>query len=394
VVETTTPFEDSGRATHPLEKKPNLVICRSMPNSLIKFAILTPPGTAAVATVAVGGERAWQLVRKLFRPTGAQSLPPQPVGEHFWYGHFGAPPGDAVIVAGHESMVEIHCHGGPQAVRWISDELTRHGGSAASAEALFGTPNLRMLATAELGRATTLRTAAILLDQMNGAFRAAIAAIVDALAAGEIPRDQFDSLARHASLGRHLTRSWRVAIAGAPNVGKSSLINALTGYTRSVVTATPGTTRDVVSTPAAIDGWPVELIDTAGQHAAADELEEQGIARGRAAIAAADLCLWVLDGSAPPAWPDPAPAVCIFVINKSDLPAGFDWDIANAVVVSARTGAGIAALCDRISNALVPEPPLPGAAVPFTPELSDMIAAADATTDDLAAAIAPLVKLL
>jgi tRNA modification GTPase len=65
-------------------------------------------------------------------------------------------------------------------------------------------------------------------------------------------------------LGRHLTRPWRVVVAGAPNVGKSSLINALAGFTRTVVTAVPGTTRDVVATAAAIDGWPVELIDTAG----------------------------------------------------------------------------------------------------------------------------------
>ena len=125
---------------------------------------------------------------------------------------------------------------------------------------------------------------------------------------------------------------WRAA-----NVGKSSLVNALAGYQRSVVTETPGTTRDVVSASLAIDGWPVELIDTAGQRGVADPLEEQGIARGRLAVAAADLCLWVVDVTADPIWPDGDAGNPIRVINKSDLPAA--WDIGrvtNSVVISAQ----------------------------------------------------------
>src|SRR5207244_11945531 len=82
----------------------------------------------------------------------------------------------------------------------------------------------------------------------------------DAMEAGRL----LDELARYAGVGRHLTAPWRVAVAGAPNVGKSSLVNALAGYQRSVVAPTPGTTRDVVTALLAIDGWPVELADTAG----------------------------------------------------------------------------------------------------------------------------------
>src|SRR5439155_711085 len=103
-------------------------------------------------------------------------------------------------------------------------------------------------------------------------------------------------------LGRHLTNPWRVVVAGAPNVGKSSLVNALAGYARCVVSPTPGTTRDVVSTLIAVDGWPIELLDTAGLRLPGENLEQQGIALARAAVESADLCLWVIDASASPIW--------------------------------------------------------------------------------------------
>jgi tRNA modification GTPase len=87
------------------------------------------------------------------------------------------------------------------------------------------------------------------------------------------------------------------------------------------------------------------------------------------------LCLWVVDGSAAPVWPDPAPARCLTVINKSDLPAAWDTAAADAVTVSAQTGAGLADLCERVSRTLVPHPPPAGAAVPFTPVLAGHAAA-------------------
>ena len=173
-----------------------------------------------------------------------------------------------------------------------------------------------------------------------------------------------------APLGRRLTTPWRVAVAGPPNVGKSSLVNALAGYQRSIVAPTPGTTRDVATTRLAIDGWPVELADTAGVRDATDMLEMQGVRMAREATAAADLCLWVLDASAQPVWPELQGAVQL-VVNKIDLPAAWAPDeAAGAVRVSARTGRGMADLCAALSRRLVPDPPPAGSAVPFTAALA------------------------
>src|SRR5581483_41264 len=97
---------------------------------------------------------------------------------------------------------------------------------------------LTRLALSELTRAPTQRTASILLDQSAGALENALAAIDGALAAGDTaaPARGLAVLVRYADAGRHLTRPWRVTVTGAPNVGKSSLVNALAGYRRSVVT--------------------------------------------------------------------------------------------------------------------------------------------------------------
>src|SRR5262249_15997807 len=161
---------------------------------------------------------------------------------------------------------------------------------------------LQVKASAALARATTVRTASILLDQMHGAFDAAVSAILAALDGEGPPSSAAQMLAELADrvpLGRHLTAPWRVVIAGAPNVGKSRLVKALAGYQRSVVSPTPGTTRDVVTVRLAI-GWPIELADTAGLRDESDALEGQGIELARSRLAEADLCLWVLDSTAPP----------------------------------------------------------------------------------------------
>ena len=111
-------------------------------------------------------------------------------------------------------------------------------------------------------------------------------------------RQQIEALLSHAATGLHLVHPWQVVVAGRPNVGKSSLINAIAGYRRAIVHSTPGTTRDVVSVQTAMDGWPVEISDTAG-------LRETGDKSSRRAStwpgedSAADLIVLVFDNSLP-----------------------------------------------------------------------------------------------
>jgi tRNA modification GTPase len=364
-----------------------------LPDPGTHVACLTPPGTAAIATLALRGPRAWEVVRRLFRPRSSrQVLPAEPEPGRIWLGHLGEDTSDQVVLtvprpAAAGPWVEVHCHGGREVVRLLLETIAAQGVPVCTwqeLERLTTDRPLQAQAAVALAEARTERTAAILLDQHQGALERALAAVVAALdrddrnEAGQL----LAKLAGGTRLGRHLTTPWRVTVAGAPNVGKSSLVNALAGYRRSVVAATPGTTRDVVTTAIAIDGWPAELADTAGLRAATEYLEEEGIRRAEAALASADLCLWVLDASAPPVWPPSTPAVRL-VVNKTDLPAAWDLSAArDAVLVSARTGAGLAELCARLSRWLVPDPPPPDAAVPFT---ADLAACIEEARQDLAA---------
>lgn len=347
-------------------------------------ACLTPPGSAALATLAVRGPRAWQIVRGLFRShLEKQTLPEVAEAGRFWLGKLGDELADEVLVAVRTTKpvpsVEVHCHGGREVVRMLLETLRGRGAQVVAWQRLVQAVEidpLRAAATAALAETRTLRTASILLDQHNGALRRAIEAIQIAYDGGNMADASrlLKELARHTRLGRHLTAAWRVVVAGAPNVGKSSLVNALAGFPRCVVSPTPGTTRDVVTTLIAVEGWPVELADTAGLRDATGPLEELGIGQAKAAAAQADLCLWVLDAAAPPVWPhDPADNLRLLV-NKMDLPAAWDLrEATDAVRVSAQTGAGLDELCQALASWLVPEPPAPGGAVPFTAALCEAV---------------------
>lgn len=331
---------------------------------MTRHELLTPPGTGAIATVAVTGPDSWAVVRSLFQPANGRPLPAAPPPHRVWFGRLGGPGGDEVVLAVRavepEPWVEIHGHGGRQVVRWLVETLERHGVAAA--------PQRPETPWALLERAPTLRTAAILLDQCHGAYE---------LAAGDpaaLPR-----LADLAPVGRHLVAPWAVVIAGAPNAGKSTLLNALAGFQRSVTSPTAGTTRDVVTTLAALDGWPVELADTAGLRAATESLEASGIDLARRFLRDADLVVWLLDGAEPnPVWPGDAdgdPDRRIVVVNKADRPAAAALPPA-VPRVSAATGAGVPELIAAIVRRLVPVAPEPGEAVPYTPALADWVLAA------------------
>jgi tRNA modification GTPase len=346
-----------------------------------RVACLTPPGRGAIATLGLYGPLAWDVARQLFRTRQGTELPTTPSPGRFWLARADADAADEVVLTLKKlepvPSLEAHCHGGREAVRLLMDLLRERGLVACSWEDFLRhteTDPLRAEAAIALARAPTVRTAAILLDQYNGAFAGAVTDILTSLERGDSARasTRLDELARIASLGRHLTTPWRVTVAGPPNVGKSSLVNALAGYQRSIVAPTPGTTRDVVTVTLAIDGWPVSVADTAGVRTAAESLEAAGIRLAREAAAKADLCLWVLDASTEPVWPEAGAGALRLVVNKADLPAAWDMDRAEgAVRVSAQTGEGLLELCAAIGRWLVPEVPSPGAAVPFTGQLCD-----------------------
>jgi tRNA modification GTPase len=338
-------------------------------------ACLTPPGAGAIAVIAVRGPDAWRVAGEAFRRAGDVS-PPVPAEGRFYLGRFGDELADQVVLSIRQMTpvpwLELHCHGGAEVVRLCLECLARRGVEVCTwrdLQPLTVDKPIRAAAASLLAEAPTVRTAGILLDQYHGAIEAAFRAIISALEkhANEEAGRLLDELIDRIPLGCHLVAPWRVVIAGAPNVGKSSLVNALAGYQRSVVSATPGTTRDVVTTCCALDGWPVELADTAGLRTATTDLEGQGIDRARAAAGKADQCLWVLDGSEAPVWPAAAVRDPLLVINKVDLPPAWDWqEVQNAVRVSALTGAGLPELCAALAARLVPRPPPAGSGVPFT----------------------------
>jgi tRNA modification GTPase len=237
-----------------------------------------------------------------------------------------------------------------------------------------------------LANAVTLRTAAVLVDQLNGALSSAINEVLTAIETLEwrLAAELADKLWERREFGLHLTTPWRVVFAGPPNVGKSSLMNALAGYERAIVSPEPGTTRDVVTLATAIDGWPVQLADTAGLRPTTDEIESAGVALAESALANADLAVVVTDASQPtPVVLNNSrsmPARVLYVRNKIDLlpatGAAGGNPHAPTIDTSALTGAGIAALAAAIGKLLVPNPLPPGAAVPFTAAQVESLAVA------------------
>ena len=214
------------------------------------------------------------------------------------------------------------------------------------------------------------------MDQCEGALRKALDAIIARLDGKEIDaaQSQLESLVERAPIGLHLTDYWQVAIAGEPNVGKSSLMNALVGYRRAIVHATPGTTRDAVTARTAIEGWPIEFIDTAGLRSTTDPLEAAGIALAQSEAARADLVLHVRDASSPgesilSTTKSPHKKV-LPIWNKRDLvPADWQSPIIEGespgIAVSAATGEGMDELLRAIVARLIPVNLASGEAVPF-----------------------------
>ncbi len=337
---------------------------------------LTPPGRGAVATLLIDGPGAVELLEGRFRANGDRGLKTRSV-DQLVVGRFGGETGEEVVARRHaDGCVELHCHGGQAAIARIERALVEQGCRAVPwqdwAADHYQDP-IAAAALSALAEARTERTAAILLDQYNGALRRALEAIQRAITRDDpsSARELIDGLLARADVGRHLVRPWRVVLAGRPNVGKSSLINALVGYPRAIVHHAPGTTRDVVTAQAAVDGWPVELSDTAGLQASDDVVERAGVELARARLSRADLAILVFDAST--TWSTADEALVrswpggLVVHNKGDLAAG-TVPRRSGQVTSAPTGHGIDALARAIADRLVTDPPPAGAAVPFTEE--------------------------
>ncbi|MCA9181730.1 MAG: GTP-binding protein, partial [Planctomycetales bacterium] len=222
------------------------------------------------------------------------------------------------------------------------------------------------------------RAAAVLLDQLNGSLSVALDRLVAALRSNLLPQadSMLTELLKWADFGLHLSRPWRIVLAGPPNVGKSSLTNAILGSQRAIVHEQPGTTRDWTETLTAIDGWPVSITDTAGIRLAKDEIERQGIELATAQLQRADLVVIMVDAQV--GWTEvharllqQAPRRRIIAWNKCDLmEANYDslpsdLKLVPSVRLSCVNGIGIESLIRLIAEGLVPEIPQPGVAIAF-----------------------------
>jgi len=352
-------------------------------------AISTPPGRSGLGIVRLSGPDARTIIAAV---TTAADLQP-------WRAHLadlldsnGHPIDQAVVTFFQaprsytaEDLVEISCHGSPVVLRHAVERALAAGARLAEPGEftlrafLNGRIDLpRAEAVRDLIEATTLYQARIATQQVSGSVSRRIAPIkeqllelISLLEAGIDFAEDDVSVAPAAEILRrlapiregvvHLADSFQygglvhhgltLAIAGRPNVGKSSLFNRLLEQDRAIVTEIPGTTRDLVSETASIGGIPVKLIDTAGIRDTAERVESLGIERSYQAMADADLTLVVIDATEPE---DTSlmRAGALLVANKCDLP--HPAPPADAIAVSALTGEGIPALRDAILAAVGP----------------------------------------
>jgi len=352
----------------------------------VRVALLTPPGRGALAVVGIAGRGGCTLADRRFRPRGGLPLAERPdrsIAVGTWHAADDQPGEELVVVRQADDRLEVHCHGGVAAAEAVLASLVALGAVREPWPVWLAATGARVLdveARQALALAAGPRAARILSRQL-AAEQAGVIPSPAGTAASAGPEGHTAAetaggasglrLLRAARVGLRLTEPWRVVVAGPVNAGKSSLVNALAGHARSIVTPQPGTTRDLVTTRVVLGGWEVELIDTAGERPpgeAVSATEQAGIALAADARARADLVLAVaaVDDS-PPRAAGPRELV---VLTKADLGAAPAAVPAGGVVTSAVTGVGIDELAAAIVAALVPEdvaePGLLDGPVPFT----------------------------
>jgi len=353
--------------------------------------VLTPRGRGAIGVARVWGGGALEVANRVFRPAVGKPLAESP-RRRPRFGRVGAGLGDevvAVVLEGESPEVEVQCHGGSAAVEMVVEALAGAGARrvepSAFAAHMAASP-IQAAAWDELAKVATTRAAEILLEQAQGALDRELDRLGVLIGEGRSDASiLLDRLIERGRVGVRLVGGWRVAIAGRPNVGKSRLLNALAGYQRAIVDPTPGTTRDVVTARTAFDGWPVELVDTAGLRGTEDQIERSGIDRARREHRRADLLLKVVDRSEPLRDEDKAllaePGAALIIVNKADLPAAWAAEKVleshgSLLVVSAERGTGLEELGIEIARRLVPCPPEAGGGVPFRAAHLEALAAA------------------
>lgn len=382
------PRQDSGNSTG--TEKNDAVVDRAATRSgqpwQLSAARLTAVGRGAVATIRVcigpsspeadaeTSATLLSILDSLFLAANGRAISEQPL-TRIVFGRWGrTDPEELVICRMTVDAIEIHCHGGEAAVQRVLADL-----SDADIQVVDWREQVterQGMIEAEcldvLSRTSTWNTTRIALDQASGLLKEAFLKLHTASLQNEIEfTKQLDRLLRWANFGLHLSTPWNVVLTGRPNVGKSSLMNALLGYQRAIVFDQPGTTRDVVTGDTAFDGWPFILSDTAGIRENVEGLEAAGIERAREQLQTADLRLLLVDLSEPPTieddrlireWPD-----ALIVGHKADQPNRWNDRLPDdAVLVSSLTGTGLEELQRRLVDRLVPSVPEPGTAIPVT----------------------------
>lgn len=331
-------------------------------------AIATAPGEAGIAILRVSGPGAFHIADRVFAGTRKPSEAP---ANTVLYGQLvaaetGAPIDEVILLTfraprsyTREDVIEIQGHGGRVTVRRMLRAVLACGarlaepGEFTRRAFLNGRIDLvQCEAVADLIRAQSDRAAAAALEQLNGVTSHSIECIYNDLidldadieATMDFVEDELPpgiNAALHERLNacrasvKTLLDTWEeghllregatVVISGEPNVGKSTLMNRLLGRARSIVTDIPGTTRDTIEEQLVIGGAPIRLVDTAGLREADCAVEREGIRRAESAMQAADVNLYVLDGSRPLAQAEAGRlaalrgARSLVVINKADL---------------------------------------------------------------------------
>jgi len=368
-------------------------------------AIATPPGEGGIGIIRLSGDRALEIASNVFLGAKGRILSEFP-SHTLHVGEFRNPDTgerlDEVLVAvmkaprtyTREDVVEFHCHGSPLVLQLGLEALIRSGarlaepGEFTKRAFLNGRLDLAQAeAVMDLIQARSESSLRIAVEQLRGRLSEELGQIREGLVrllveveagidfteeeitfiSGEAVSngishiaERIDRLIQSADDGRVVREGITAVLAGRPNVGKSSLLNALIQTDRAIVTNIAGTTRDVLEEYVNIRGIPVRLMDTAGLRESFDTVEREGVRRSHEAVARADLVLAVLDGSTPATEQDhhllAQEKPVVVVINKSDLPSRLDQDKlghGRIVKTSAVSGDGIEELRDAIRDSVL-----------------------------------------